>query len=121
MQALDLNEDDMDFLAVDVIGLKLSQEAIDFVSRGHTTSRNESVNRAISKGDPKNCTRSRTGAARNYSAIGRQNNSVEKFLLRKFEAMKCPLPEDSAGAKLLRKYQHGRDLRRAYQESPVAK
>ena len=100
---------DYEFLK-SVIEMKLSEEAIDFFSRRETTSRCESINRAISKSCPKNRLFSRTSRGRVCSAIGRQNNSFRDFVHMKFRAMNCSLPPHSIGYKIIQKYQRKRDL-----------
>ena len=93
-----------------VIQMKLGGEALDFFSRRETTSRCESINRAIAKSCPKNRLFSCTSRGRVCSAIGRQNNSLRDFVPMKFRAMNCSLPPDSIGYKIIQKYQEKRDL-----------
>ena len=106
---LHLNEDDKAFLE-SVIDMKLGKEAVDFFTRRATTSRCESINRAISKSCPKNRLFSRISKSRVCSAIGRQNNSFKDFTHMKFRAMKCSMRPGSIGEKIIRKYQRKRDL-----------
>lgn len=100
---------DYEFLK-SIIQMKMGEEAIDFFSRRETTSRCESINRAISKSCPKNRLFSRTSRGRVCSAIGRQNNSFRDFVHMKFRAMNCSLPPHSIGYKIIQKYQRKRDL-----------
>ena len=116
---LTLNSIDYKFL-LSVISLKISAEGIDFFFRGETSSRCESINRAISKSCPKNRLFSRTSRGRVCSAIGRQNNSFKDFTDMKFRAMNCALPHNSAGYSIIKKYQRKRDLTRLSQKSEVA-
>ena len=106
---LQLTGGDYEFLK-SVIQMKLGEEALDFFTRRETTSRCESINRAISKSCPKNRLFSRTSRGRVCSAIGRQNNSFRDFVHMKFRAMSCSLPPDSIGYKIIQKYQRKRDL-----------
>ena len=109
ISCLKLVGDDYDFIK-SVIHMKLGKEAVNFFSRRETTSRCESINRAISKGCPKNRLFSRTSRGRVCSAIGRQNNSFRDFVHMKFRAMNCSLPPHSIGYKIIQKYQRKRDL-----------
>ncbi len=111
---LNLSATDYDFV-LSVVSMKLSRESIGYFTRRETTSRCESINRAISKGCPKNRLFARTATARVCSAIGRQNNNFHDFLQMKFRAMKCSLPHDNIGQKIIRKYQRKRELTYASQ------
>ena len=115
---LTLSPKDYDFL-LSVLNLKLSEDAMKFFFRGETTSKCESLNKCISKSYPKNKTFSRVGESRVYSAIGRANNSLMDFTLMKCRAMKCHLPPDSVGYKILSKYHRKRFLTRMGQKHPA--
>ena len=109
LSSLCLNDTDRSFL-ISVINMKLSTQALEYVARGETSSKCEATNRAINKSLPKNKSFFRTSRGRVCSAIGRVNNSLLKFTDMKFTAMNCSLPRNSLGYKVLRKYQHKREL-----------
>ena len=115
ISCLKLVGDDYDFIK-SVIHMKLGKGAVNFFSRRETTSRCESINRAISKGCPQNRLFSRTSRGRVCSAIGRQNNSFHDFVHMKFRAMNCSLPPHSIGYKIIQKYQRKRDLTKTTKE-----
>ena len=113
---LSLHKADADLIK-EVIAMKLSKKNIVHYDRRETTSRCESLNRAISKSCPKNKLFSKTSRARVCSAIGRQNNSFQDFTYMKCRAMKCILPQNSAGDRVIQKYQRKRDLDAKYQKA----
>ena len=108
VSSLCLTEDDQCFLS-SVIRMKLSPLALDYVSRGETSSKCEATNRAINRSLPKNQPFPRTSRGRVCSAIGRINNSLLRFTDMKLSAMGCLLRPNSLGYKVLCKYQHKRD------------
>ena len=101
--------------------MKLSQEALGYVARGETSSKCESSNRAINKSYAKNRTFSRVGSGRVASGVLRANNGQEMSIFMKFQAMHVPLPYDSPGAVVIRKYQHKRNLTKKSQSTKKAK
>lgn len=112
---LNLDKDDTEFLK-SVIGMKLSKRNIIYYEKRATTSRTESFNKTVSKSLPKQKNWPVNSKARVCSAVGRHNNSLEDFMHMKCKTMKCPLPANDQGTKVLRRYQRHRDKIAAYQK-----
>ena len=104
-----------------VIAMKLGQEDIHFFSRGETTCRNESSNRAITHSDPNNRLYAKDGKARTCAAIGRQNNTFQDFILMTMKTANCAVKPGSVTANAFRLYQRKRDQIRAHQMKPSTK
>lgn len=115
--ALNLDMTDKCFLE-SVIGMKLGKDSVHFFSRRLTTSRCESMNRAISKSAPKNRVFVRTGKGRVSSAVLRQNNSFKESVRKKFEAMNCPMQPGEVCDKVINRYQRKRNLTYRNQQKP---
>ena len=115
VSTLNLDKDDTEFLR-SVIAMKLSKRNIIFYERRATTSRTESLNRAINKNLPKQKSWPVNSEARVCSAIGRHNNNFEDFTHMKFRSMKCPLSDDSPGYKVIRRYQQHKNNIAEYQK-----
>ena len=119
VNSLSLNTTDALFLE-SVIKLKLGKDSVEFFSRRLTTSRNESMNRAISKGLPKNRSYVRVGLGRVSSRILSQNNGFEEAVSKKFEAMSCPIKPGEVCEKIIKQYDRKRRLTYASQQKPSA-
>lgn len=121
ISSLNLSGEDETFL-LSVIQMKLSTQALDYLSRGMTTSKCEYTNRAVNRSLPKNKPFPRISKGRVYSAIGRINNTFLQFTAMKFIAAKCPLDEKVGLAyQVLSKYQHRRDIIAQRQKTKEAK
>ena len=118
--SLNLSKDDELFLE-GIIKMKLGKDNLEFFSRRLTTSRNESMNRALSKSNPKNRINVRTAKGRVSSAILRQNNSFKEAVEMKFEAMNCPLKEGEICDQVIKKYQRKRNQTYKSQQKPSTK
>ena len=103
-----------------VIGMKLSKENLGYFARGETSSKCEATNKGVNKSYAKNRNYWRTGAGRISSAILRINNGFLESTYMKFREMMVPLPANSQGAIVIRKYQRKRILARLSQKSPEA-
>ena len=114
--ALKLSKKNKAFLQ-SVIAMKLSKENLGFYARGETSSKCEATNRGINKGYSKNRNYWRTGAGRVASAVLRINNGFLESTTMKFREMKVPLPANSQGAIVIRKYQRKRIMTRRAQQS----
>ena len=100
-----------------VIAMKLSKENLGFYARGETSSKCEATNRGINKSYSKNRNYWRTGVGRVASAILRINNGFLESTTMKFREMLVPLPANSQGAIVIRKYQRKRIMTRISQQS----
>ena len=109
-----LNQTDTDALK-SVIAMKLSKKNIIYFEVRATTSRCESLNRAIAQGCPRNQSFPRNSRARVCSTIGRHNNQWVPFTRMKCRAIKCELPEDSVGGKVVDGYHRKRASDAKYQ------
>ena len=101
-----------------VIHMKLGKDSVRFFSRRLTTSRCESMNRAISKSAPKNRVFVRTGKGRVSSAVLRQNNTFQESVYKKCEAMSCPIKPGEVCDDIIRRYQRKRILTYRSQQLP---
>lgn len=119
ISSLNLEVTDKSFLEA-VIKMKLGKDSVQFFSRRLTTSRNESMNKAISKSSAKNRLNVRTGKGRVSSAILRQNNTFEEAVKMKFQAMNCPMKPGEICDKVVKKYQRKRNNTLASQQKPSA-
>ena len=115
--SLNLNETDKSFL-VTVISLKLGKDSVQYFARRLTTSRCESMNRAISKSCPKNRVFVRTQKGRVESAVLRQNNDDRKSVHMKFEAMNCPMQPGEVCDKILIRHVRKKTLTYKSQQKP---
>lgn len=117
IRSLNLNETDKAFLER-VISLKLGEETVKYFSRRLTTSRVESINRAISKSSPKNRVSVKIGKGLASSALLRQNNTMRAAVHKKFEAMHCPMKPGEVCDKILTRYERKRKLTYENQQKP---
>ena len=118
--SLNLNMKDQCFLE-SVINMKLGEDSVGFFSRRLTTSRCESMNRAMSKSAPKNRPFPQTGKGRVHSSVLRQNNTFQEAFSKKCEAMQCPIKEGEVWDKIVSQYQRKRKLTYRNQQKPSAK
>ena len=117
ISSLNLDMTDKCFLE-SVINMRLGKDSVDYFSQRFTTSRCESMNRAISKSAPKNRVFVRTGKGRVSSAVLRQNNTFQESVSKKFEAMHCPMEPGEICDTVVKRYQRKRRLTYENQHKP---
>ena len=108
LKEFNFNKADMAFLKK-AISRKLSENNIEAVGLGSSSSRAEGVNRAYTKSLPNNVNAARTAIGRTHSVIGRVNNGLLAFSKMKFEAAGCPLAEGSEPLKAFENYQRRKE------------
>ena len=86
----------------DIIKLKISAAAVDYLHNNYVSSGCESVFHSVNKADPKNETRCKTGVYRNHCAILSVNNHADKAAEMMFAEAKCDLPANSHTRKAFR-------------------
>lgn len=101
-----------------VIGMKLSEENLEYFKYGMSSSRNESFNYTHHHCLPKNTTFSRTSKGRVAAATGTANNSLGDFAEMTMKTAKCPIAKNSITKKILKKYERHRSQVRDQQHRP---
>lgn len=99
-----------------VIEMKLSEESVQLQKFNFNTDKNEAVNRGISASLPKNVKFSRNVLGRASAAVDRLNYGLGDSMLRKLEAVGCPISKGGHVAKAVRGFQNQCHYHRLYQK-----
>eukprot|EP00058_Branchiostoma_floridae_P006507 XP_002591995.1 hypothetical protein BRAFLDRAFT_122381 [Branchiostoma floridae] len=100
---------------------RLGKTGLEKTRKGTNSNKCESVNRRISKSQPKNLTRSRTLAGRLASAIHSSNNGVGLSIAMKRYAAGIPLSKHSPTVRVLQKMMKRQRYKRAYKKEEGTK
>ena len=104
-----------------IMEMRLGKTALERTRHGADTNKAESVNRQISKSQPKNITRFRTLAGRIASALHSSNNSTGLSVVMKRRAAGIPLSPKSRAVCELEKMTERQDYKRSYKMEPATK
>jgi len=98
----------------DIMEIRLGKAALEKTRHGADTNKAESVNRQISKSQPKNITRFRTLAGRIASALHSSNNGTGHSVAMKRLAAGIPLSRNSEAVRVLEDMMERQDFKRSY-------
>ncbi|KAI8479139.1 lens induction in camera-type eye [Branchiostoma belcheri] len=100
----------------DIMKKRLGPDALEKTRHAAETNKAESVNRQITKSNPKNITRFRTLAGRIASALHASNNGTGLSVAMKRLAAGIPLSKRSKAVKALEGMRKRQDYKRAYKQ-----
>ncbi|KAI8483879.1 lens induction in camera-type eye [Branchiostoma belcheri] len=105
----------------DIMKKRLGPDALEKTRHAAETNKAESVNRQITKSNPKNITRFRTLAGRIASALHASNNGTGLSVAMKRLAAGIPLSKRSKAVKALEGMRKRQDYKRAYKQESANK
>lgn len=103
-------------LFLELVGMKLSSEALPKLKYNLTTNANEYFNRGLSVNLPKNVNFSRNVYGRAHSNVHRLNNKTGDSLILKLERVKANIPKGSYVAKAINSFQTDTNYHKKYRK-----